>query len=59
MPRLAELLERVVTQDEHMSDYIFARQVLEMMEIEHRGLKKNHAVLLERNCELQRILEIY
>lgn len=59
VPRLAELLERQVPQEKHVSEYIFARQVLEMLEIEHRGLKKNHAVLMERNCELQRILEIY
>lgn len=52
VPRLAELLERQVTQEKHVSEYIFARQVLEMLEIEHRGLKKNHAVLIERNCEL-------
>lgn len=59
VPRLAEMLERQVPQEKHVSEYIFARQVLEMLEIEHRGLKKNHAVLMERNCELQRILEIY
>ena len=30
-----------------------------MIEIEHRGLKKAHAVLQERNGELQRMLEVY
>jgi len=59
VPRIAELLDRELEQDGQMSDYIYARQVLEMVEIEYRGLKKAHAVLMDRNGELQRILEIY
>ena len=58
IPRLGELLERQVAQQEELSDYIFARQVLEMVEIEYRSLKKAHAVLLERNLELQRQSEV-
>lgn len=59
VPRMADLLDRGLAQDENVSDYIYARQVLEMVEIEYRGLKKAHAVLMDRNAELQRILEVY
>ena len=58
IPRISELLDRQIIQEEELSDYIYARQVLEMIEIEHRALKKAHSVLLERNCELQRISEV-
>lgn len=59
VPRVGELLDRQPAHEDHLSDYIYARQVLEQIEVEFRGLKKDRAVLNERNGELQRILEVY
>ena len=39
-------------QSHELSEYYYARQVLEQVEIEYRTLKKSHSILQERNNEL-------
>ena len=57
VPGLSRLLERPVVQNQELSEYYFARHVLEQIEIELRTLKKSHGILQERNNELTMQLE--
>mmetsp|Transcript_3877 Transcript_3877/g.5169 ORF Transcript_3877/g.5169 Transcript_3877/m.5169 type:complete len:183 (-) Transcript_3877:704-1252(-) len=52
VPNLAHLLERPLTQSNELSEYYYARTVLEQIEIEYRSMKKAHMILQERNNEL-------
>ena len=52
VPNLSKLLERPMLQSHELSEYYYARQVLEQVEIEYRTLKKSHGILQERNNEL-------
>ena len=52
VPNLSNLLDRPLIHSQELSEYYFARQVLEQIEIEHRTLKKAHSILQERNNEL-------
>ena len=47
-------MERPITRHQEQSEFLYARSVLEMVEIEHRTLKKGSVVLRERNNELMR-----
>lgn len=40
-------------QSRELSEYYYARQVLEQLEIEYRTLKKSHTILQECNDELR------
>ena len=57
IPGLSKLLERPVMQNHELSEYYYARHVLEQIEIELRTLKKSHGILQERNNELSMQLE--
>ena len=57
VPGLSRLLERPVMQNQELSEYYYARHVLEQIEIELRTLKKSHGILQERNNELNMQLE--
>lgn len=59
VPNLNQLLDRPVHQNHELSEYYFARQVLEQAEIEYRTLKKAHTILQERNNELNLQLDAY
>ena len=59
LPNLAGLLDRPVMQSNELSEYFYARQVLEQVEIEYRTLKKAHTILQERNNELMQTLDAY
>lgn len=52
VPSMAQLLERPMLQNRELSEYYYARQVLEQLEIEFRTLKKSHQILQDRNDEL-------
>lgn len=52
LPSLSNLLDRPVIQSNELSEYYYARSVLEQLEIEYRTLKKSHNILQERNNEL-------
>lgn len=52
LPNMSQLLERPVPQSHELSEYYYARQVLEQLEIEFRTLKKAQNILKERNNEL-------
>lgn len=54
IPNLASLLDRPVRRDNELSDYYYARQVLEMVEVELKTAKKTSQVLQERLSEIQR-----
>jgi len=52
VPNLAQLLDHPMIQGQELSEYYYARTVLEQIEIEYRSLKKAHLILQERNNEL-------
>jgi len=52
LPNLSQLLERPMMQSHELSEYYYARQVLEQVEIEYRTLKKAYSIMEERNSEL-------
>ena len=45
VPGLAQILDRPIQQTPELNDYYYARHVLEKIDIEHRNLKKSHAIL--------------
>ena len=45
VPNLSNLLDRPVMQSHELSEYYYARQVLEQIEIEYRTIKKAHSIL--------------
>lgn len=57
VPNLAQLLERPLLPNHELSEYYYARQVLEQLEIEFRSMKKAHLILQERNSELTLSME--
>lgn len=59
IPRLGELLERPIHRHADDSNFSFGKQVLEMVELEFRSLRKGHAVLSERANELMRQTEVF
>jgi len=59
VPGLAQLLERPLLPNHELSEYYYARQVLEQLEIEHRSLKKANQILQERNNELMLSLDAH
>ena len=59
VPNISQLLDRPVMLNQELSEYYYARQVLEQVEIEYRTLKKAHAILTERNNELSLQLDAY
>ena len=52
IPNLAQLLDRPLLQSNELSEYYYARTVLEQIEIEYRNNKKAHLIMQERNNEL-------
>jgi len=52
LPNLSQLLDRPVVAGNELSEYYYARSVLEQLEIQFRTLKKAHSILQERNNEL-------
>ena len=59
VPNLSTLLDRQQIQSGELSEYYYARSVLEQVEIEYRTLKKAHLILQERNNELTMQLDTY
>ena len=59
VPNLATLLDRKQIQSNELSEYYYARSVLEQVEIEYRTLKKAHLIMQERNNELTMQLDAY
>lgn len=59
VPSLSQLLERPILQNHELSEYYYARHVLEQIEVEHRALKKAHSILQERNNELGMQIEAF
>ncbi len=59
VPNLSKLLERPLIQSHELSEYYYARQVLEQVEIEYRTLKKSQNILQERNNELAMQLDAF
>lgn len=58
VPNLSQLLERPVLTNHELSEYYYARQVLEQVEIEFRTLKKSHQILQERNNEISMQMDV-
>ena len=54
IPNISDMLDRPIIQSHELSEYYFARQVLEQVEKEFRQLKRNQGVSQERTGELQR-----
>ena len=46
-------MDRPLIQSNELSEYYYARTVLEQIEIEYRNVKKAHMIMQERNNELQ------